>query len=112
MGSVDVGNDQCSFGRARRGRCYSPAERDRAPRARGCELNDANALCRSDIRVEPPTQAFVELLGSLNVGYRNDMNLELHFDSRSAGARFLLFHTGARLTHLILLWLTADTGLG
>src|SRR5208282_3992615 len=57
-------------------------------------------------RVESPTQAFVELLGWLDVGYGNDLDLELHLDSRSAGARLLLFfHAVACLTHLIPLLL-------
>jgi len=47
------------------------------------------------------TQAFVVLLGSLDVGYGNDMNLKLHLDSRAAGARRLLLHVSACLTHLI-----------
>ena len=70
MGRFDVGDDQPSCGRARRGRSYSLAERDRAPGPRGRELDYAKVFCRGDVGVEPPTQAFVELLGSLDVGPR------------------------------------------
>src|SRR5215472_8427879 len=57
MGRCDVGDDQCTDGRARRGWSYSLAERDRARRARRRELDDANVLGRSVIGIEPPTQA-------------------------------------------------------
>src|SRR5215472_7467126 len=80
MGSCDVGNDQRTDGRARRGRSYSLAERDRARGARGRELDDANVLGRGVIGVEPPTQATVKLLGSFDVGHGNDVDLELHVD--------------------------------
>jgi hypothetical protein len=49
--------------------------------------DEANVVCRGDIVVEPPTQAFVELLGSLDVGHGKDVDLELHVDSRQAGVR-------------------------
>jgi hypothetical protein len=56
-------------------------------------------------------------LGSLDVRYGNDMDLELHFYSRSAGARLRFFHAGACLAHLILLSRIAlnpklDLGIG
>jgi hypothetical protein len=38
-------------------------------------LDDANVVCRGDIVVEPPTQAFVELLGSLDVGHGDYIDL-------------------------------------
>src|SRR6267142_6119261 len=68
------------------------------------ELDDANAVCRGGIVVEPPTQAFVKLLGSLDVGYWNDVDLELHVDFRCAAIILLLFRAGACLTHMH--WLT------
>ena len=43
MGRFDVGDDQSPFGRARRGRSYSLAERDGARGARGCELDNAKS---------------------------------------------------------------------
>src|SRR5215469_12927448 len=93
MGRCDVGDDQRTHGRARRGRSYSLAERDRARGARGRELDDADVLRRGVIGVEPPTQPSVELLGSLDVGHGDDVDLELHVD---------LFCDGACLTHVIL----------
>ena len=54
MGRFDVGDDQRTLGRARRGRGDSLAERDLARRARGRELYDANAVKRRDVVVEPP----------------------------------------------------------
>src|SRR6516225_10308595 len=50
IGGLDVGDDQLPLGRARRGRRESLAERDRGPRARGCELDDAKALHRATSR--------------------------------------------------------------
>ena len=70
MGGLDVGDDQPPRTRARRSSSYSLAERDRAPGPRGRELDYAKVFCRGDVGVEPPTQAFVELLGSLDVGPR------------------------------------------
>src|SRR6516162_2667583 len=78
IGGLDVGDDQLPLGRAWRGRRESLAERDRGPRARGCELDDAKALHRGDVAVEAPTQALIELLGSVDVGHGNDHDLELH----------------------------------
>src|ERR1700733_11181871 len=88
----DVGDDQRRHGRARRRRGYSLAERNRAARAWGRELDDADVLCWGDIIVEPPTQALVELLRSFDGGHRDDVDLEVHGD---------LF--GACLTHVIYL---------
>src|SRR3984957_7920126 len=62
MSRFDVGDIQRGRGGARRGRTDSVAQGDRASRAGGCELDNANALCRGDILVEPPTEALVELL--------------------------------------------------
>jgi len=39
------------------------------PEPGGVKLDDANVLCRGVVRVEPPTQELVELLGSLDVGH-------------------------------------------
>src|SRR5260370_33068054 len=71
------------------------------PEPGGRELDDANVLCRGVIRVEPPTQELVELLGSLDVGHGDDVDLEVHGDSRYAGVRLLLFHAGTCLIHVI-----------
>src|SRR5215472_12698498 len=61
IGGLDVGDDQFPLGRAWRGRRESLAERDRGPRARGCELDDTKAFHRGDVAVEAPTQALIEL---------------------------------------------------
>src|SRR5215831_14635850 len=102
-GCLDIGDNQAPFGRARRGRSYSLAECDRARRTWGRELDDANALCWGDIGVEPPTQALVEQLGSLDVRDWDDVDLKLHVDSRDAGLILLLFNAADCLTHVILL---------
>ena len=73
MSRLDVAHDQPTRGRARRGPSYSLTEGDRARGARRGELHDANALYWGDILVQPPTQAFVELLGSLDVGRGDDV---------------------------------------
>ena len=72
------------LGRARRGRGESLAERDRGPGARGRELDDAKAVSRGDVVVEPSAQAFVELLGSLDVGHGDDVDLEMYVDLADA----------------------------
>src|SRR4051812_11502883 len=61
-------------------------------------------VCRGGIVVEPPTQAFVKLLGVLDVGYWNDVDLELHVDFRCAAIILPLLRAGACLTHMH--WLT------
>ena len=65
------------------------------PEPGGRELDASNVFCRGYILIEPPPQELVELLGSLDVGYGNNIDLELHLDYRSAGARSLAFHAGA-----------------
>ena len=80
MGCCDVGDDQRTDRRARRGRSYSLAEGDRARGARWRELDDANVLGWGVVGVEPPTLASVELLGSIDVGPGNDVDLELQLD--------------------------------
>src|SRR6266481_6339621 len=95
MCRTDVGDNQCAHGRTRRRRSHSDAEVNRATRARGRELDDANVLCRGDILVEPPSQALVELLRSFHVGHGDDVDLEVHGDFRYAGVRLLLFHGGS-----------------
>ena len=75
MGRDDVGDDECPHGRPRGGRRQSLAERDGTPGARRRELDDANILRRGDVVIEPPAQASVELLGSLDVGHGDDVDL-------------------------------------
>jgi hypothetical protein len=52
------------------------------------ELDDANVLCRRVVRVEPPTQELVELLGSLDVGHGDDVDLEVHGDFAALAPSF------------------------
>src|SRR5215469_13979030 len=89
VGGYDVGDGQPPLGRARRGRRESLAERDRGRGARGRELDDAKAVQRGVVAVEPPTQALVELLGSVDVGYGDDVDLEVHIDHVCLLERFL-----------------------
>jgi hypothetical protein len=51
-----------------------------APDPGGGELNDAKAVHRGDVVVEPPAQVLVELLGSVDVGHGDDLDLEVHVD--------------------------------
>ena len=51
-----------------------------------------------EIGVQPPPQALVEALGAIDVGHRNDDDLELrvdHLDSRKLGRRFSAHPGGA-----------------
>ena len=77
------------LGRARRGRSESLAERDRGGGARGRELADAKAGQRGVVAVEPPAQALIELLGPVDVGHGDDVNLEVHVDHVCLLERFL-----------------------
>jgi hypothetical protein len=51
-----------------------------APEPGGGELDNAKAVKRGDVVVEPPAQALVELLGSVDVGDGDDLDLEVHVD--------------------------------
>src|SRR5271155_3283982 len=80
VGRFDFGDGQTPHGRARRGRRDSRAERDGAGRSRRGELDEANVVTRGDVIVESPSQPFVELLGSFDVGYGDDVDLKVHVD--------------------------------
>ena len=79
-GCVDVGDDRPALGRAGRGRRQPSAERDRGGRARGRELDDAKAVQRGHVVVEPPAQPLVKLLGPVDAGHRDDLHLQMHVD--------------------------------
>src|SRR6516165_9370722 len=98
IGGLDVGDDQLPLGRAWRGRREFLAERDRGPRARGCELDDAKPLHRGDVAVEAPTQALIELLGSVDVGHGDDHDLELHVDPPTLASRLVSCTSVALIT--------------
>src|SRR5262252_6566107 len=102
IGGLDVGDDQLPLGRAWRGRRQSLAERDRGPRTRGCELDDAKALHRGDVAVEVPTQALIEFLGSVDVGHGNDHDLELHVDPPDARVTACIVYVGGTHRYLLI----------
>src|SRR5215813_5535024 len=102
IGGLDVGDDQLPLGRAWRGRRESLAERDRGPRARGCELDDAKALHRGDVAVEVPTQALIEFLGSVDVGHGDDHDLELHVDPPDARVAACVGYVGGAHRYLLI----------
>ena len=77
MGRFDVGDDQPGLGRAGGGRGESGAESDRGRGARRRELDYAEAVQRGGVAVEPPAQALVELLGSVDVGDGDDLDLQV-----------------------------------
>jgi hypothetical protein len=76
----DVGHDeiQC-LNRAWHGRGDSLAEVDRARRAGRRELDYPKLITPDEVGVKPPAQAAVEAFGAIDVRYRNDDDLELHF---------------------------------
>src|SRR5262245_50686172 len=81
----DIGDDQVEpTCRARGCRRNADAEMDGALRAGRRELDAPELLALDEIRVEPPTQAGVEALGTLRVGHWNADDLELHIDLRGS----------------------------
>ena len=66
VGRFDVGDDELPDGRTRRGLRQSRAERDRASGPGRGELDDAQAVQRGVVGVEPPAQLLVELLGPVD----------------------------------------------
>ena len=80
---LDVGDDEeRSLNRARHGRRDPLAEDDRARRAGRCQLHRPPVVTDGEIGVQPPPQALVEALGAIDVGHRNDDDLELQIDRR------------------------------
>jgi hypothetical protein len=93
MGRFDVGDDQPALGRARGGGRESGAEGDRGRGAGWRELDDAKAVQGGRIVVEAPAQALVELLGPVDVGHRDDLDLKFHVDlpgGRMAGSGYVI----------------------
>src|SRR5215468_9504045 len=71
-GFFDVVDDQIeALGGARRGGGDLRAELDRTRRAGWCELDDAEAVIKGEIGVEPPPEAPVKALGAIDVGHRD-----------------------------------------
>jgi len=48
-----------------------------------CHLHQTPVVAVGEISIQPPAQPFVELLGSIDVGHRDDDDLELLIDGRS-----------------------------
>ena len=65
------------------------AELDRAPRAGGRELDDPEPRAVGEVGVEPPAEADVERLRSIDVRHRDDDHLELRGELRDARARIV-----------------------
>src|SRR6202011_1881455 len=81
-GGLDVGDDQVqALGGAGCRRGDVLAEDDRAPRARRRELDHAEVFTAVVVGVEPPPEPPVELLGAVDIRYRDDDYLELHGNS-------------------------------
>jgi hypothetical protein len=91
MGCFDVGDDQPPTAEPGAAAVIPLPNVTEHPEPGGREPDDSNVVCRGDIVVEPPTQALVELPGSLDVGHGDDVDLEFHFESSYAGVMFLLF---------------------
>jgi hypothetical protein len=104
MGGFDVGDNEAPFGRARHGVGESRAERDRGVGAGGRELDDTEPVEGGVVGVEPPTQAFVELLGPVDVGHRDYLDFEVKVELPDAlvCARVVNFG-GAHVCLLVLL---------
>src|SRR4029077_10102288 len=80
---LDVGDNQVeSLRRTGSSRRHLRTELDRAWGARRRVLDDAEAVLEREIGVEPPPQASVEALRTIDVGDRNDHDLELQVNSR------------------------------
>src|SRR6266581_1001791 len=90
MGRGDVGDDEVALGRTWRGLRESLAERDRGPRARGRELDDAEPVERCDVVVEPPTQLLVEPLGTVDIGHGDDHDFKVESACFGAAHWYLL----------------------
>ena len=86
------------------GRGDARAEDDRAWRARRRELDDPEVLADDDVGVEPPPQAHVETLGSINVGHGDDDDLQLHVDRSARGRLGGGFTSLVDAAHVDLRW--------
>src|ERR1700735_4334691 len=103
MSRLDVGNDQSSPEGARFSCGDAFAERDRAPGPRWRELDDTKIIPHHDVVIEPPPEARVKLLCTIDVRNGNQRDLELGGNSRDIGVILLLFKATHCLTHVILL---------
>src|SRR5215467_1853212 len=58
---------------------------DRTWRSGRRELHDAAAVTADEIGIEPPPQALIEALRAIEVGHRDDDDLEFHVGHLRAG---------------------------
>ena len=72
-----IDDEERSLNRARHGRREPLAEHDGARRAGRRHLHHPPVVTGGEIGVQPPPQALVEALGAIDVGHRNDDDLEL-----------------------------------
>ncbi len=75
------------------------AEDDRALRAGRCQLHHPEVLTGCEVGIHAPPQAPVEALGAIDVGHRQDDDLELHFDHPSARVPGCVFTAHLRAAH-------------
>jgi hypothetical protein len=73
-----------ALGRAGRGGCDICAEMNGATRARGRELDNAEAVIEGEVGIQPPPKIRVELLGPIHIRDRDHEHLELHVDTRGS----------------------------
>src|SRR5204862_885084 len=80
---LDVRDDKETSSRTGGSRSEADAELDRARGARRGELDHPEVLV-PEVRVQPPSEALVELLGAVDIRDGDDDGLELHVDSPAA----------------------------
>src|SRR5580698_6665791 len=84
---LDIWDNQVeTLRRAWRSHGDVPAEDNRAPRAGRGKLDHpvGIACCPSEIQIEPPTQALIESLDLIDVGNRDDDDLQPHIQRACA----------------------------
>ena len=80
---LDVRDDEVHvLGRSGRGGRHLRPELDRAGRPGRRELDDPEAVVEREVGIEPPAEPRVELLRALDVGDRDDNDLELQVTGR------------------------------
>src|SRR5262249_50537037 len=85
--SLDIGDDQVqALRRARRGRGDLRPELNRTARSGRRELHDPEAVVEGEVRVEPPPEARVKLLRTLDLRNRDDDPPELQADTQPGHA--------------------------
>ena len=102
---LDVGDDQVQPpGRAGRGGGQVRPKLDRAPGARGRELDQAEVPTGGDVGVEPPAEASVELLCAIDIRDGDDDHLESRADARDGRGPARVVATDLGCAHVDLHW--------